>query len=255
MAAACVSLWIGERIGAVERACMRSVLRQGHKLALYAYDVPEGVPVGVELRDAAAIVPRQRILRHRGGSVALFSNLFRYQLLRRGLGTWVDSDLYLLRPLDNEADHLFGREASGRIGTAVLRLPPDSPLLPPLIGMFDEKKVMPWVSGRARLAARWRLATTGRVGLERLPWGSCGPQAVTWLARRHGVDRYAAAPEVYYPVAWQEAAWILEPGRRIEEPGTEATVAVHLWNERIRGFKEAPAPAGSVLAQLQEEGR
>src|SRR5690349_7920416 len=36
----CVTLWIGESLGAVERACLRSVLRQGHSLALYCYDRP-----------------------------------------------------------------------------------------------------------------------------------------------------------------------------------------------------------------------
>jgi hypothetical protein len=33
-----------------------------------------------------------------------------------------------------------------------------------------------------------------------------------------------------------------------------ATVTVHLWNERIKHFKEKPAPKGSFLARLQQEG-
>ena len=254
VAAQCVTLWIGDRLGAVERACLRSVLRHGHALALYCYGAPEGVPAGVELRDAAGIVPEGRIVRHEGGSASLFSNLFRYALLQSGLGTWVDTDLYLVKPLDGEAEYLFGREASGRISTGVLRVPADSPMLLPMIEMFDEKKVMPWLSGRARIGAWWRLATTGRVGLGRLPWGSCGPQALTYYARAFGVAHHAAEPEVYYPVPWQQADWILEPGRSIEDVVGPRTVAVHLWNERIRGFKDEPAPAGSVLARLQAEG-
>lgn len=251
----CLSLWIGDSLGAVERACAKSVLRQGHRLALYCYAAPDGVPAGVELRDAAQILPEARIVRHRGGSVSLFSNLFRYALLRRGLGTWIDCDVYLVRPLDDSADYLMGRERGGHIGTAVLRLPADSPLLPPLLEIFDEKQVMPWLHWRARLQARWRLITTGRVGVEKLPWGSCGPLALTWLARAHRLDHHAAPSDVYYPVPYDKADWILEPGRTLEEATTPATVSIHLFNEKIRGFKNQPAPPGSVLARLQAEGR
>src|SRR5687768_2878830 len=84
----CVTLWIGPSLGAVERACLKSVLRQGHRLALYCYREPIGVPDGVELRDAAEILPEHRIIRHKTGSVALFANWFRYELQRRSLGTW-----------------------------------------------------------------------------------------------------------------------------------------------------------------------
>ena len=31
----------------IERACLRSVLRQGHRLSLYCYEKPAGVPTGV----------------------------------------------------------------------------------------------------------------------------------------------------------------------------------------------------------------
>ena len=43
--------------------------------------------------------------------------------------------------------------------------------------------------------------------------------------------------------------------RRVRpEVHRESSVAVHLWNECIRTFKDAPAPAGSFLHRLQQEG-
>lgn len=128
----CVTLWVGPRLGPVERACLRSVINQGHPLALYCYSVPDGVPSGVELRDAAKILPADAIIRHQSGSVALFANWFRYELQRLGAGTWVDCDVYLLAPLDGRSPYLFGEEAPGRINNGVLRLPSESPLLPSL---------------------------------------------------------------------------------------------------------------------------
>ena len=250
----CNTLWIGPRLGPVERACLRSVLRQGHGLVLWCYDRPEGVPRGVEVADAAAILPRDAIISHRDGSYALFSNRFRYVLQRRGLGLWVDTDIYLVRPLEGFGSNVFGWAAPGHINTSVLSLPPDSPLLPPLLRLFEEREVPPWLSLRARAAARLRRMRTGRTGLSLMPWGAAGPLALTWLAERHGLSGLALPPSVFYPVHWDQAAWILDPGVSLDAVIRPETRAVHLWNELIKGFKEAPAPPASFLARLQAEG-
>lgn len=234
---------------------MRSVLEQGHQLDLYSYTTMEGVPDGVRLCDAGDILPASSVKRHRSGSVSLFSNRFRYELQRRGLGTWVDCDVYLVRPLDETSNYLMGEEQDGMISGAILRMPPDSPLLRPLLRIFDELWVMPWLSWRTKPLAYWRLLTTGKIGLAELPWGSAGPAALTWLTRSFGLAHLALPSEVFYPVAWQDADWIRDPGKKLEDAIGPATVSVHLWNERIKGYKDRAAPGGSVLAQLQDEGR
>lgn len=238
----------------MERACLQSVLRQGHELTLYAYGRPFGVPDGVEVRDAAEILGEDKVIRHRGGSPSLFSNRFRYELQRLGLGTWVDCDIYLLAPLDGDTPYLFGEEEAGRINTGILRLPADSPLLPPLLELFEERLVPPWLPLRSRIAAWWRRRVTGRSGLSKMPWGSAGPRALTFLARRHGLDRLARPPEAFCPVRWQDALWIADPSAKLESKVGPGTVAVHLWNERIKSVKGGPAAPGSFLARLQSEG-
>jgi Alpha 1,4-glycosyltransferase conserved region len=95
----------------------------------------------------------------------------------------------------------------------------------------------------------------GKVDLSRLPWGSTGPLALSALARRFEVSSQALAPEVFYPVSWREAGWIVDPGARIEDKVTDRTIAVHLWNECIKAYKNAPAPDGSFLNRLHDEGR
>ena len=250
----CVALWIGPSLGPVERACLLSVLRQGHSLSLYCYSKPDGVPKGIELRDAAEILPKTSIIRHHSGSVSLFSNRFRYELQRRGLGTWLDCDAYIVRPLDATSDYLIGEYEDGKVSTGVLRLPQDSPILMPLLDIFEERRVMPWLPWRAKLAAHWNLLRTGRIGLSSLPWGNAGPRALTHLVHAHGLAHVAVAQDVLYPVRWQDADWILDPKRTLEDAITPRTVSVHFWNERIKHFKHRPAPPGSVLARLHEEG-
>lgn len=249
-----VSLWIGEALGPVERACLRSALRHGHRVALYGYSPPKGVPEGVELRDAAAILPESAIIRHRGGSPSLFSNRFRYELLERSLGTWIDCDVYFVAPLTDSGDHVMGEQGKGTIASGILRLPAGSPLLADLRALFDQPSVPPWLAWRPRLAAHLHRFVTGRTDLSRMPWGSAGPEALTWLARRHGVADRALPASRFYPVHWTDAAWLLDPARPLESVVRPDTVAVHLWNERLRKFDLAAAPEGSFAARLLAEG-
>lgn len=250
----CVTLWIGESLGPVERACMRSVLGQGHGLALYCYRPPSGVPQGVELRDAAAVVPEERVMRHRTGSVAPFADWFRYELQRLGLGTWVDTDLYLLAPLDTDRPYLFGEESHGWINNGVLRLPADSPLLAALLEIFQKPTTPWWLPWRPYLAGRIRELLNGEADLSKMPWGTTGPRALTALAGRFGLADQAFPADVFNPVAWDRADWILDPAMQLADVISERTVAVHLWNECIKTFKNAPAPQGSFLERLHREG-
>jgi hypothetical protein len=250
----CNTLWIGEALGAVERACLTSVLRQGHRVRLYCYRRPSGVPDGIEVVDASEILPETEIVRHSRGSPSLFSNRFRYELQRRGLGPWIDADVYLLAPLP-ETPYLFGFQDEKSINGAVLRLPPDCPMLPGLLRMFDEQSIPPWLSWRAKPAAWWRLLTKGRSGLAQMPWGVAGPQALTALSKAHGLLDKALAVDVLYPVPYARAEWVADPDIRLDDVTTSRSIAIHLWNELIRPLKDRPAAEGSFLARLQREGR
>ena len=249
-----MTLWIGDRLGPVERACLRSVLRQGHTVALFAYGEIDGVPAGVEQCDASAVIPADRIVRHASGSPAMFANWFRYELQRRNAGTWVDTDQYLVAPIDRDRPYVFGYESTEWIATGVLRLPPDAPILDPLLALFDEKEVPPWLPPAEREAARQRLGTTGRTGVSEMPWGTTGPKAFTALATAHGLAQWAYPPEVLYPVHFSDAAWILDPSRRLDDVLAPGSIGLHLWNEQIKSFKDEPAPPGSFLARLHDEG-
>lgn len=252
--ARCATLWIGDALGKVERACLRSVLRQGHSLGFYCYDVPSGVPSGVTIRDAAQILPRDRIIHYCSGSVALFANWFRYELQRRGLGTWVDTDIYLLAPIDSERPYLFGYESPACINNAILRIPPRSPMLPALIEPFEERVVPSWLPWLHRVRAAIRLAAHGKTDLSKMPWGSTGPRALSAMAVAHGLDHWALPQQVFYPAHYQNASWITDPGLELADVVSPDTIAIHLWNEVIKPYKDEPSAAGSFLARLHREG-
>lgn len=251
-----ITLWIGDSLGAIERACLRSMLRQGHRVALYCYTEVAGVPPAVELRDASRILPRAAIPQSWSDRSDLYSDWFRYLIQKAGLGTWLDLDVYLLAPIDMERAYLFGEYAPRKINGAVLRLPADSPILDALLKQFETGAVpigpLPLLT---QVPTLYRKLTMGISHLAKTPFGATGPFALTGFAGRFGVSDEALPQEVFYPTPWRNAAWIVDPAIRVEDQITDRTVAVHLWNECIRGYKHSQAPEGSFLERLQREGR
>lgn len=250
-----VTLWIGERLGPVERACLKSMVRHG-RVALYCYSKPIGVPEGVELRDALSIIALEDLRTHCGSRSDLYSDWFRYLLLARGLGTWLDMDVYVVGAIDGERPYLFGRQQDpDSVNGAVLRAPPQSALLAALMGQFERREVPPWQPPRYYWPMRFRQMLSGRVELQRTRWGTTGPFALTALIARLGLESWVEPGERFYPISWKRADWILDSNVRLEDVITPDTAAVHLWNECIRDYKDRPPPAGSFLRRLHEEGR
>ncbi len=251
----CAMLWIGERLGALERACIRTVLAQGHPLTLYSYGSLDGVPEGVEMAEAASILPADAIVTHRSGSVALFSDRFRFELQRLGAGVWLDADVYLLAPLAvPDHEHLFGWSEPGLLGAGVLALPSDSPLIEPVLRLFERPYVPDWLRWPDWLRAHISRLVSGRIDAVDMPWGVAGPLALTALARRHGVLDKALPQHVLYPYGWREANWIFDPTHSIEEFVRPGTAALHLYNFMVSPRKHDAAAPGSFMARIQQEG-
>jgi hypothetical protein len=56
-------------------------------------------------------------------------------------------------------------------------------------------------------------------------------------------------------VDFTQSDWLIDPSLSLEDVVAPTSVGIHLWNQKIKDFKNAPAPHGSFLARLQEEGR
>jgi hypothetical protein len=120
------SFWHGPSLPPNSWLCLKSFIDRGIAVFLYCYE-PVEVPPGVELRDASQILPSSRLFAYRTGpglgSVAGFSDLFRYkQLLERG-GWWIDTDVLCLQPTLPSQEVVFGWETEHVLGTAVLKFP------------------------------------------------------------------------------------------------------------------------------------
>jgi Alpha 1,4-glycosyltransferase conserved region len=243
-------LWIGPSLGRLEQLSIKSFLAAGHEVRLHTYGHVDGVPSGVTKSDASSLLPppEAESLRHRQtGSFALASDLFRYRLMLAGQGLWSDIDVVCLRPLTISGRHLFGWENKRRINGAILYLPPDSRVLADVMQAFRPGVIPPWLSMKRKAPLYWRRIRGQKFGPQDLPWGSFGPRALTYLARRHGVDGEARPQDAFYPVPLRDAQRVFDADFGAQDFAVSGSLAVHLWNERLKGMRDRQPEPGSLL--------
>ena len=181
------------------------------------------------------------------GSYALGSNFFRYELLARGLGYWVDMDFYFLKELDFQDAYVFGWEHEHSINCAVLLLPFNSEMVSDLRDITRTNRCPPWFGPKRRASYYWNRVIKGTTGAQNLPWGTYGPGLVTYLARKYDVAKMAKPRSIFYPVRYQDARLLYGPAEVIEGMITPETKAVHMWHSKLFDLHDKPPPPGSYM--------
>jgi len=249
------AFWIGPRLGRLHAACLRSFVEQGHRVILHTYNPPpEDRPKGVEIADAAALLGRDRIIRHqKSGSLALAADLFRYELMAADAGIYVDCDCYCVAPLAGD-DFLVGWETDSRLCNAVLQLSPDCPLLAAMRAIGASPGfIPPWEKPLRKKLYRFRLAAGAPVPLSEMKWGTTGPIALTYYAKALGLADKAKPIDVFYPLHYHHVGLLRDPEIKLGDLITPRTKVVHLWNEYLNKDNTAPLP-GSPLAEILSAG-
>lgn len=130
-------MWFGTRLSRLERLTLHSFVHFGHEFHLWAYDDLSHYefPRGVVLRNANEIIPRKAVFAKSGVDAetgvgrnsfgAPFSDLFRYKLLYKHGGIWVDMDVTCLRPFDLAGEYVFRPHRIGVVGS-ILKCPAGS---------------------------------------------------------------------------------------------------------------------------------
>lgn len=250
------ALWVGGALSWLERLCLTSFAEIGHPVRLYAYEPVSGVPEGVEVRDGRAVAGTEFFVRHeRSGSLALFSDLFRFRLMLHEPGAiWVDTDVYCLRPLAGLGPHVFGYEQPGRLNGAVLALPPESEALRLMLDLTADPYAIPeFYPAPARAEMARRKAEGNPMHASEMSWGVWGPQGLTWSLHKTGEARFARAEAVFYPSPFPVRAEFFKRPTLTLRRITDETLTVHLWGriKRIAGKRhEGLAPPGSYLGVL-----
>ncbi len=225
------SMWIG-KLSIMETLSIKSFLKNGHEYHLYTYD-PIDAPEGCIVKNGEEILPRDRIFKYgpaagQGkGSFSGFSNVFRYQLLFKKGGYWVDSDIVCLKPFDF-GHYVFASEMKnpGEISLAscVIKAPAYSNFAKTCLEICSEKRN------------------------ENLKWGEIGPDLVKHSVKENDLDKYVQPVSTFCPVNYFEIDNLIKPGYNLE-----TYYAVHLWNEmwRRKNYDKNGIYPNSIYEQLK----
>lgn len=230
------TFWYGEPLNVYQLLCLRSFVGRGHRVALFSYDPDLALPAWIERRDAAEILPRERVLCHQSGrgpeTFTAHVNLFRYALLHRLGGWWIDLDVALLKS-DLPRDEIFFAASGERD--------------------FASLGIVKFPSEHRMLAAAIEEAAAADVGL----WAQSGSPLFTELLRRNGLMQLCRPREEACPVPWFELELLFDPSRAEEvRRRCAGAYALDLHHEFWRGAgipHRLAAPEGSFLDLLARQ--
>jgi hypothetical protein len=231
------ALWMEGRLSFLEQLCLKSFVDAGHHVILYHYGPLQGVPDGLELRDANAILPRTNFLKHeRTGSPALHSDLFRYKMLEQNdRMIWADTDAYCVKKFQTPNGHFYGWESDKHINGGVLGLPKDSDTLRELLDYTQDEFAIPsWYGPEYERELEEKKAAGTPVHASEQPWGVWGPHAVTHFLHKTGEAKFALAQDGLYPFLYKDRRNMLKRNFNTTGIITDNTYSIHLYGRRMR---------------------
>lgn len=228
------SLWVGEALSTMEVMCINSYLHQGHEFHLYTYANIKNVPAGTILKDANEIIKEDEIFVDAFGGFVNLSNLFRYMLLYKKGGWWVDMDTVCLKPFNFDEAYVFSSEYSDPyqrfvVNTTFIKSQPGAQFLQDCINFTIER------------------------GHDHIHWGELGVNLISRMIFRNNMSKYIKPHDYFCPVsAHQLNLLIHKPGYQLPKQA----FALHWWHEiwkRRELDKNAAFPEGTVYETMKEK--
>jgi glycosyltransferase involved in cell wall biosynthesis len=235
-------------------AATRSMVLAGHRVKLWSYTPSrlQGlVHGGIELCDAAEVIPRQLFERVVARSeIRFFSDLFRYAVLYEHGGLWLDSDVVLLRPFPFRGDYFLNLQ--WRDGGK---------------GHFVCGNALYARACSRHMRALYERALQHFFGASGLEFGDIGPRLLSdYVASEAGAELRAwlFSPMFFNAVDWTESDLFRRPLRDLADYlNDERVVGIHLWNARTHAAsrdgeisllaalsdRDGPAPSLARLAE------
>jgi len=230
------SFWSGE-FGPMEQMSVESHARQGHDFHLYTYE-PQRIVERFRhpklfIAPADQIVPKERLATF--PSPSLFSDYFRYALLVRNGGWWVDLDTIALKPFDgidptqpyvfasDNIDHFY-------VSGCVMRAPAENALM---------STAKAWINAKDPTELR----ILGHMDI--------GPNLLQRYVPKFGLTGYVAPPLWFDPVPWDKITGIVDPQRTFD---LSQSYVLHLrksiWDEGPNA-SAGVLPDGSKLSTIK----
>jgi hypothetical protein len=213
------SLWIGSKLSTMEKLSIESFLHNGHQFHLYTFGELYDVPKGTVIKKAEKIIPQTKIFRDADRETyAGFSNFFRYTLLHKCGGFWVDLDVICLKKFDFRSHIIFASEQDSDgtqiITSCVLKTPPGNSLMNSACEFCSN------------------------IDTKNYHFGQAGPYMLGRLVRESKYERYAVPKNTFCPIPYFDWWKIISDKPTVQDEVramiSDEVYTVHLWNEMWR---------------------
>ena len=139
------SLWIGKDLTKIEQLCIKSFLKNGYEFELYTYAPLKGIPEGTIVKDGNEIIPKSEIFQYKNGSYSAFSNIFRFTMLYKKGGHWVDMDLVCVKRYEGDEKYVIPSETdkkyiAKKFSAGILRFPKGCPIMKEAMDFCNSKR-------------------------------------------------------------------------------------------------------------------
>lgn len=211
-------LWVGNKISLIEYLSYTSFIKNGFEYHLYTYSHLKDLPCNIVQKDANEILNEKFIVKSsKDGNLANFSDLFRWHLILKKGGVYVDSDVICIRPFETKTNTLSGelqKHTNKQVAsTQYLNFEKNHPLMEKLVDESSKKD----------------LAT--------INFPEIGPPLLQKfiLDEKNILNYHNFNPNPWWE--WKKTISKENTEELLELISSEEVYAIHLWNEMWRRGK------------------
>lgn len=252
-----VGLWIGAELPLLARLCIKSYLDHGFSFRLLVYQTVKGVPDGVELFDAAQILPANEVIRDTNGFLRQTIDRIRYRYLAKYGGFFTDLDNICLRPFEIAARPWFGLTRTDVASVATLSFPADHEAILLLSAYTDDPStILPWDNDE-QVKAKRQLAISSTSASERRArtLGIYDANAhLTRCLQHFDLFENAEPIQVFSPLHWSVWRHSFDGTYNLSSPIFKSSLTLHLFGSLVKQEPDALEQINeeSIVAQLLE---
>lgn len=228
------SFWYGSPLGEMGKLCIKSFLKHGFEFHLWTYTKNIIVPEGCILRDASEILDSSLIFRNTTGSYAPFSDWFRFTLLHKHGGTWVDMDMICLNPFEISSNSIC-EEIPGSIAMGIINLDKGHPMAKNLIDAYENPSLPTDYDSFSRIKFKNSICNLSIDEQRKVaPWGFLGNNLLKQVRKRYDFTELKISD--FYPIPYRDGKKIYTG--EISLDAVKDSKCIHMWGELYRRLRK-----------------
>ncbi len=235
--------WMGN-LSIYEIANIESFIDNGFKVNIWTYDMNldfQHLQNKLKIKDASIILDKNLLYRFNQGkqksSMSSFSNIFRFELLKKYGGWWFDMDCICIKGVEEfknltlENDFIIGRERVNYTGSSVL--------------FFSDEDLLDRL-----IEATWEIINSNNYTFF---WGEIGPDLISEIVLKRNLMNETLDPSLFYRISADKFYLLFKrfpSTNSIVELNLQNSFIVHTWNEMFKRYfikKTKLPPTNSYL--------